>query len=68
MRGRLKMEAKPEGAEHIEYLGDSVYVGTTSGMLILWTSNGIQVQNLIYLEPAVIKAFEEWLERRRKDE
>lgn len=46
-----------------EYLGDGVYIATDGYNIVLTTENGINVQNTIYMEPEVIKAFFELLKR-----
>ena len=45
---------------HKEYLGDGVYVETDFGVR-LYTSDGYDVQNEIFLEPEIIKALLEFL-------
>ncbi|MGH9341470.1 MAG: hypothetical protein ACRD1R_18255 [Acidobacteriota bacterium] len=46
------------------YLGDGVYVDITQfGAIRLTAEDGIRVTNTIFLEPEVLKAFLEWLER-----
>lgn len=47
------------------YLGDGVYIEETArapGMLKLYTSNGIEETNVIWLEPEVIEALILFLE------
>lgn len=39
-----------------EYLGDAVYAEYEAGELRLWTTNGIEVTNEIFLEPEVFAA------------
>lgn len=46
----------------IEYLGDGVYVDDTFGVE-LYTSDGISKTNSIYLEPEVLKALINFLDR-----
>jgi hypothetical protein len=46
-----------------EYLGDAVYIEWQDGMLKLTTENGISATNTIYLEPAVLAAFEDYVRR-----
>ena len=60
------MESKPAGVKNITYLGDAVYIGVDGRSVVLYTTDGIQVQNIIYLEDSVITAFETWLEGVRK--
>ncbi len=43
--------------KQILYLGDGAYVEyTKGGEFMLYTSNGIQITNTIYLEPAVMES------------
>jgi hypothetical protein len=49
--------------ENKDYLGDGVYVGIERGMIALYTSNGRETTNMIYLEPEVLGAFLRYLER-----
>lgn len=47
-----------------DYLGDGVYVCVDDyGAVVLTTENGIEATNRIVLEPEVIQAFTQWLER-----
>ncbi len=39
--------------DNATYLGDGVYIKTHQGQLLLYTANGIEVTNKIYLEPEV---------------
>lgn len=52
--------------EHEDYLGDGVYVGVERGMLALYTSNGREKTNTIYLEPEVLAALLRYIERLKK--
>ena len=47
------------------YLGDGVYVAIDSGDVVLTTSDGRSVTNLIVLEPDVLAAFLAWVERQQ---
>lgn len=47
------------------YLGDGAYVRVEAGMVCLYTTNGIRRTNEIFLEPAVLQNFEEWLKKIR---
>jgi hypothetical protein len=38
------------------YLGDSVYVTIEHDIIKLYTSNGISIDNTIYLEPEVLNS------------
>lgn len=48
-----------------QYLGDGVYVEHDGYSFILTTENGICATNTIYLEPVVISALEQYIERLR---
>lgn len=51
-----------------EYLGDSVYVRVDGfGSVILTIEDGTRATNTIVLEPQVIQAFAQWLERVIKE-
>lgn len=43
------------------YLGDAVYIGRWEGGALLWTSDGYQETNKIFMEPEVISALIRWL-------
>jgi hypothetical protein len=54
-------------AEDLTYLGDSVYVRINiNGQLELITSNGIDITNVIYIEPEVFRSLEIFVESLRK--
>ena len=42
------------------YLGDGVYVDFDGWHIILTTENGVSIQNTIYMEPSVLKSFQDW--------
>jgi len=44
-----------------EYLGDGAYVEYDGFQVRLYTSNGIEVTNEVYLEPAVLSHFLAWI-------
>lgn len=46
-----------------EYLGDSVYVSFDGLMFTLTTENGLGPTNTIHLEPAVLNAFHDFVQR-----
>lgn len=46
-----------------EYIGDGVYVEFDSFYIVLTTSNGIEDTNTIYLEPPVLKNFNEFCKK-----
>lgn len=50
------------------YLGDGVYADYDEEgyHLILTTENGIQVENVIYLDPSVIHSLLEYIEDHKK--
>ncbi len=53
-----------------QYIGDAVYVDWDGFMLVLTTENGIEVTNMIYLEPSVwaqLLAYVQRLEAARKE-
>ena len=45
------------------YLGDGVYIEQVPGGLKMTTENGIEATNTIYLEPAVVEAFIDYVSR-----
>jgi len=47
--------------EHKVYLGDSVYVDVENGDLVLYTDNGIESENHIYMELETLKNFLDYL-------
>ena len=49
------------------YLGDSVYAEWDGYMIKLCTDNGLGEQNIIHLEPAVVEAFEKYIEALNKE-
>jgi hypothetical protein len=46
-----------------EYLGDAVYVQVKHDSIVLTAENGIAATDTIYLEPNVLKALAEYLQR-----
>lgn len=38
------------------YLGDGVYISTEEGRVVLYTHNGIQATNIIFLDHSVLVA------------
>lgn len=49
---------------HKDYLGDGVYVEVDQfGTLILTAENGVEIKNIIYLEPAVVDALNRYIDR-----
>lgn len=52
---------------HRDYLGDAVYVAIENGMIRLTTEDGISINNVIYMEPSVIKTFLRYLIRIAPD-
>jgi hypothetical protein len=50
---------------HEQYLGDAVYASVDGSYLILHTRDE-EVLQVIYLEPAVLKALEDYIARGRK--
>jgi len=47
------------------YLGDGAYVGIREddGMIVIYTTDGIEVTNSVYLDNPVLNNFLEWLKR-----
>ncbi len=43
------------------YLGDGLYVSCDGAHIVLAANNGIEDTNTVYLEPMVLKAFEEYI-------
>ena len=57
-----------EALPHATYLGDGLYVGLRNdGAAVLWSSDGISVLDVVFLEPTVLQAFELWVKRGRDD-
>jgi hypothetical protein len=52
---------------HKSYLGDSVYADFDGWQVKLTTENGDGADNVIYLEPAVVEAFLQYIERLKKE-
>lgn len=50
-----------------EYLGDSVYAQNDGYQIELFTFDGLNVSNKIYLEPQVIKRLIEYWEQMMKE-
>lgn len=53
------------GVENTEYLGDGVYIGTNSqtGVILIFTYDGVEVGDYIYLESEVLSAFDRYRAR-----
>lgn len=49
------------------YLGDSVYADFDGWQVKLTTESGGLPDNVIYLEPAVVEAFLQYIERLKKE-
>jgi hypothetical protein len=49
-----------------EYLGDGAYarLAADTGDVVIFTHDGIHVTNSVFLEPKVLRAFKEWLQRK----
>ena len=52
----------PESLDHREYLGDGLYVGTVNDQIVLYSFNGVQVIDSVYLDGNVLLNFKAWLE------
>lgn len=50
-----------------EYLGDSVYVekDMDSGGVVITTDNGLGPDEIIYMEPEVIRSFERFIKKNK---
>lgn len=46
-----------------EFLGDGLYVGFDGFQFRLYATNGIMVTNEVFLEPGVLKNFEDYVNR-----
>ena len=46
------------------YLGDGAYVELEGDVVVIYTSNGIERTNIVYLEPSAVQYLMEWLSRR----
>lgn len=58
----MRLVSAPEpGAE--SYLGDGLYVSHDGFQVRLRAGNGADDDNVVYLEPSVLAAFEAWLKR-----
>lgn len=53
----------PKGAPNPEYLGDGLYVEYDGWMIRLYATNGVFMTNEVFLEPAVLSAFQQYVER-----
>ncbi len=52
--------------EHKRHLGDGVYANLDfHGRTVLTTENGLEVTNIVVLEPEVWRALEKWIEELR---
>lgn len=56
----------PDRSPDATYLGDGVYVDIACGMARLTTEDGVRVTNTIYLDPEVLLAFIEWINRLKE--
>lgn len=50
------------------YLGDSVYAEFDGDGIVLTTENGFGPSNAIYLEPAVLRALDEYRKKIKEDQ
>ena len=58
----------PEDLDHRDYLGDGLYVGTAGYQVVLYSSNGVAVLDMVYLNESVLESFEHWVKRLREEE
>jgi len=49
-----------------EYLGDSVYVAERYWDIVLYTDNGVDIDNIIVLETEVLSSLEKYLKHIKK--
>lgn len=49
------------------YLGDGLYADFDGYQIELYASDGGQKTNRVWLEPAVLEAFEQYIKRLRKE-
>lgn len=61
------MSLNPEGLEYKDYLGDGLYVGVAGHQIVLYSFNGVDVLDAVYLDPEVLRNFEHWMMRVRKE-
>lgn len=47
------------------YLGDGLYVEYDGWQIKLYASDGVEATNTVYLEPAVLTAFEKYVKKLR---
>ena len=60
------MRGHPDGLTHQDYLGDGAYVGFDGYHVVLYTSDGISYTRPVYMEPNVVRGFQNWLSRLRE--
>lgn len=56
----------PQHLKNIRYLGDGLYVGDGDFQVMIYSHNGIEVLDAVYMDPEVIQAFINWLEKTRE--
>lgn len=61
------LELDEHSPKRPRYLGDGVYVQREHGMILLMTHDGVQATNVVYLEPEVWAALEDWVAEWRRD-
>ena len=49
--------------EHVDYIGDSVYVASNRHEMIMFTCNDGIAHNVIILEPEVVESLKKFIER-----
>jgi hypothetical protein len=53
--------------ENPTYLGDGLYASFDGFQIELYAWNGIEKTNQVFLEPVVLKVFEQWVQDLRKE-
>lgn len=60
------MTEMPDWTTNAQYLGDAVYAGFDGYHVVLGTSNGMEMTNIIYLEPRVVKCLQDYVQALRE--
>jgi hypothetical protein len=59
----MSIDAYLKQYQQTDYLGDGAYVGFTGYSYVIFTTNGITVQNEVHLETTELKALRNFVER-----